>query len=181
MVDIWVTLDFATKSKGLRSLDPMEVAILFGLTLDISLKPVWNYIPLGVATNLYLQNKGWKLRLINPRSLYVLTEQCLFFRWVATNKMLTNVWPMFLIKFFLVFHMVACILFCNLHGSLINRLFQRFLLAVEENQPIKKWLKKLTESKTKATMWKSIENWFRNWCPKWHYILFGATHRKNKL
>ena len=30
-----------------------------------------------------------------------------------------------------------------LHGSLINRLFQRFLLAVEENQPVKKWLKKL--------------------------------------
>ena len=30
-----------------------------------------------------------------------------------------------------------------LHGSLINCLFQRFLLAVEENQPIKKWLKKL--------------------------------------
>ena len=34
-------------------------------------------------------------------------------------------------------------------------LFQRILLAVEENQPIKKWLKKLSstmESKTKATM-----------------------------
>ena len=30
-----------------------------------------------------------------------------------------------------------------LHGSLFNRLFQRFLLAVEENQPIRKWLKKL--------------------------------------
>ena len=30
-----------------------------------------------------------------------------------------------------------------LHGSLVNRLFQRILLAVEENQPIKKWLKKL--------------------------------------
>ena len=30
-----------------------------------------------------------------------------------------------------------------LHGSLINRLFQLFLLAVEENQPIRKWLKKL--------------------------------------
>ena len=30
-----------------------------------------------------------------------------------------------------------------LHGSLINRLFQRFLLAVEENQPIRNWLKKL--------------------------------------
>ena len=30
-----------------------------------------------------------------------------------------------------------------LHGSLINRLFQRFLLAVEENQPIRKWLKRL--------------------------------------
>ena len=30
-----------------------------------------------------------------------------------------------------------------LHGSRINRLFQRFLLAVEENQPIRKCLKKL--------------------------------------
>ena len=40
-----------------------------------------------------------------------------------------------------------------LHGSLINRLFQRFLLAVEENQPIKKWLKKLPwRAKIKATM-----------------------------
>ena len=38
-----------------------------------------------------------------------------------------------------------------LHGSLINRLFQRFLLAVEENQP--KMVEKATmESKTKATM-----------------------------
>ena len=28
-------------------------------------------------------------------------------------------------------------------GSLINHLFQRFSFAVEQNQPIKKWLKKL--------------------------------------
>ena len=30
-----------------------------------------------------------------------------------------------------------------LHGSSNNRLFQRFLLAVEDFQPIRKWLKKL--------------------------------------
>ena len=33
-----------------------------------------------------------------------------------------------------------------LHGSPINRLFQRFLLAVEKNQPIKKWLNKAKRS-----------------------------------
>ena len=36
------------------------------------------------------------------------------------------------------------------------------------------------ESKTKATMWKRIKNCFRYWCPKWLYILFGATYRQNK-
>ena len=41
-------------------------------------------------------------------------------------------------------------------------------------------LKAAMERKKKGTIWKSNENWVRNWCQKWHTILFTATNRENK-
>ena len=36
------------------------------------------------------------------------------------------------------------------------------------------------ESKTEATMWKSMKSWVRNRCRKWPCILFGVTFQENK-
>ena len=41
-------------------------------------------------------------------------------------------------------------------------------------------LKAAMERKKKGTIWKSNENWVRNWCQKWHTILFTATNQENK-
>ena len=41
-------------------------------------------------------------------------------------------------------------------------------------------LKAAMERKKKGTIWKSNESWVRNWCQKWHTILFTATNRENK-
>ena len=41
-------------------------------------------------------------------------------------------------------------------------------------------LKAAMERKKKGTIWKSNENWVRNWCQKWHTILFMAANQENK-
>ena len=41
-------------------------------------------------------------------------------------------------------------------------------------------LKAAMERKKKGTIWKSNENWVRNWCQKWHTILLRVVSWKNK-
>ena len=54
-----------------------------------------------------------------------------------------------------------------LHGSLINRLFQRILLAADENQPIRKWLKKLPwKAKSRLPLVITKKTLFGNRCQK---------------
>ena len=83
---------------------------------------------------------------------------------------------MFLIQFFMLFHMVACILFSMVA---LLPLISKILIGCWRKSTDQKMVEKATmESKTEAT--KSIRNRFRKWCQKCLYILFGATYRKNK-
>ena len=68
--------------------------------------------------------------------------------------------------FLLISHMEACILF-SMVALLTAYVFQRILLAFEENQPIRKWSKKLPW-KAKSRLPREIEkkNLFRNRCQK---------------
>ena len=64
---------------------------------------------------------------------------CLFFRYVALNKMQGHFWHVSDTVFYALSH--GSLHF--VHGSFNNHLFQRFWLVVEKFWPIRKWLKKL--------------------------------------
>ena len=107
------------------------------------------------------------------------TRHCLCFKEMTLNKMVWNFWHQFLIRFSMLFQMVPFILLCMVAHLTITWLVETIPTA---NQRALCWwfLKLPWREKKKGTIWKSNENWVRNWCQKWHTILFTATHRDKK-
>ena len=78
----------------------------------------------------------------------------------------------------MLFHMVASVLFSM---AALSTAIAKILIGCWRIFTNQRMVEKATmESKTEATMWKSIKNWIRKWCHKWVYILFGVIYRKNK-
>ena len=78
----------------------------------------------------------------------------------------------------MLFHMVSSVLFSMAALSTAIAKILNGCWRILTNQ---RMVEKATmESKTEATMWKSIKNWIRKWCHKWVYILFGVTYPKKK-
>ena len=70
-----------------------------------------------------------------------------------------------------------------LHGS-FDKLTWKNLIGywrISTNQKmVYSYRNTMMESNTAGTTWKSIKNFFRNWCQKWCCILFGVIYWENK-
>ena len=111
---------------------------------------------------------------------FIFTVCFMFFHETTLDKMVCHFWHESLTPVFIALSYGTTIHFAP-HGSPLNHNLTGWNNSNSQSESfVLVAFKAAMERKKKGTIWKSYDNWVRNWCQKWHTILFTATNQDNK-